>query len=305
MGKKYVYLFSEGNASMRDLLGGKGANLAEMTSIGLPVPRGFTITTEACTRYYKDGQVIAEEIKNQIFEKKYKKHSTIINLLTLLILILLSIVPNYFTFGGDSPYVTIIFPVIGQFIIATTLFGIKDKTGKIGLISFFSIWSGVPWLFLILPGLIGRRKIWITYVIGMIVILFIQYIKSKSKVRTQYSNDLYCKLKGFRNFIEIAEKEKLEALIKENPTYFYDIIPYAYVFGLTNKWISNFEGIAVPPASWYNGSSTSFNNFIIKDYSRVMTVINHNPSSSSGSSGGSSGGSSSGGGSGGGGGGSW
>ena len=65
---KYVYLFSEGNASMRELLGGKGANLAEMTGLGLPVPRGFTVTTEACTRYYSDGQVIAKEIENQIYE---------------------------------------------------------------------------------------------------------------------------------------------------------------------------------------------------------------------------------------------
>jgi len=65
---KYVYLFKEGNASMRNLLGGKGANLAEMTGLGLPVPRGFTVTTEACTRYYKDGKVIAKEIEDQIYE---------------------------------------------------------------------------------------------------------------------------------------------------------------------------------------------------------------------------------------------
>lgn len=64
---KYVYLFSEGNASMRNLLGGKGANLAEMTGLGLPVPRGFTVTTEACTRYYSDGQVIAKEIEDEIY----------------------------------------------------------------------------------------------------------------------------------------------------------------------------------------------------------------------------------------------
>lgn len=66
---KYVYLFSEGNKDMRDLLGGKGANLAEMTNIGLPVPRGFTITTEACNKYYSDGNKISEEVVNQIFEK--------------------------------------------------------------------------------------------------------------------------------------------------------------------------------------------------------------------------------------------
>ncbi len=65
---KYVYLFKEGNASMRNLLGGKGANLAEMTKIGLPVPQGFTVTTEACTRYYEDGKVIGEDIVEQIYD---------------------------------------------------------------------------------------------------------------------------------------------------------------------------------------------------------------------------------------------
>ncbi|MCH5267332.1 MAG: pyruvate, phosphate dikinase [Lachnospiraceae bacterium] len=68
MARKWVYLFSEGNADMRELLGGKGANLAEMTSMGLPVPQGFTITTEACTQYYEDGREINDEIQGQINE---------------------------------------------------------------------------------------------------------------------------------------------------------------------------------------------------------------------------------------------
>ena len=68
MAKKYVYLFSEGNAGMRELLGGKGANLAEMTNLGLPVPQGFTISTEACTKYYEDGKQINPEIQKQILE---------------------------------------------------------------------------------------------------------------------------------------------------------------------------------------------------------------------------------------------
>ncbi len=68
MSKKYCYLFTEGNANMRELLGGKGANLAEMTNIGLPVPQGFTITTEACTQYYEDGQKINDEIFAEIME---------------------------------------------------------------------------------------------------------------------------------------------------------------------------------------------------------------------------------------------
>ena len=68
MSHKFVYLFSEGDASMRELLGGKGANLAEMTGMGLPVPQGFTITTEACTQYYEDGRKINDEIQGQINE---------------------------------------------------------------------------------------------------------------------------------------------------------------------------------------------------------------------------------------------
>ena len=68
MSHKYVYLFKEGNASMRELLGGKGANLAEMTNLGLPIPQGFTVSTEACTKYYEDGEKISKEIEDQIFE---------------------------------------------------------------------------------------------------------------------------------------------------------------------------------------------------------------------------------------------
>ena len=68
MSKKYVYLFSEGNASMRNLLGGKGANLAEMTSLGMPVPQGFTISTEACTQYYEDNRTINDDIQAEIME---------------------------------------------------------------------------------------------------------------------------------------------------------------------------------------------------------------------------------------------
>ena len=68
MSTKYIYLFSEGNGSMRELLGGKGANLAEMTSMGMPVPRGFTISTEACTQYYADDRTINPEIEGQIME---------------------------------------------------------------------------------------------------------------------------------------------------------------------------------------------------------------------------------------------
>lgn len=66
MEKKYVYLFKEGNANMKELLGGKGANLAEMTALGMPIPQGFTITTEACNKYYDDDEQISDQILKQI-----------------------------------------------------------------------------------------------------------------------------------------------------------------------------------------------------------------------------------------------
>lgn len=66
MNEKYVYMFSEGNEMMRDLLGGKGANLAAMVNLGLPVPQGFTVTTEACNEYYADGKIINDEMKNKL-----------------------------------------------------------------------------------------------------------------------------------------------------------------------------------------------------------------------------------------------
>ena len=72
MSTKYVYLFSEGSGKMKNLLGGKGANLAEMTNLGMPVPQGFTVTTEACTRYYDDGEQIHSEIIAEIFSNLEK-----------------------------------------------------------------------------------------------------------------------------------------------------------------------------------------------------------------------------------------
>ena len=96
MANKWVYTFKEGNMTMRNLLGGKGANLAEMTEIGLPVPQGFTITTEACTQYYEDGRKINDEIMAQAMEgvKLGWKKLTARSSVTLRILFLYLYVPE-------------------------------------------------------------------------------------------------------------------------------------------------------------------------------------------------------------------
>ncbi len=130
--------------------------------------------------------------------------------------------------------------------------------------------------------------------------------------RTKYGNEMLGKIKGFKKFLETAEKQKLEAMVMENPTYFYDILPFTYVLGISNKWIEKFETISLQAPEWYDGyssfSTASFGSFMNTTMQSVTSAMSSSPSSGSSggsSSGGSSGGGSSGGGSGGGGGGSW
>ena len=126
--------------------------------------------------------------------------------------------------------------------------------------------------------------------------------------RTPYGNEILGKIRGFKNFLETAEKDKLEAMVNSNPTYFYDILPFTYVLGVSDKWIKKFETINMQAPSWYDGhdafSVVAFGTFIGSTMTSAQSVMASSSSSSS-SGGSSSGGGSSGGGSGGGGGGSW
>ena len=138
-------------------------------------------------------------------------------------------------------------------------------------------------------------------VVGMIICS-----KNMSK-RTKYGTEMLGKIRGFKTFLETAEKERLESMVHQNPTYFYDILPYTYVLDVSDKWMSKFEGIVVQEPDWYSGYSVfnivAFNSFISDTMMSVKSVSVSSSSRSSG--GGFSGGGFSGGGSGGGGGGSW
>ncbi len=126
--------------------------------------------------------------------------------------------------------------------------------------------------------------------------------------RTRYGNEILRKIKGFRNFLKTVEKDRLEAMVMQDPSYFYDILPYTYVLGVSNKWIKKFETISLQAPSWYDSPNvfdiTTFKLFMNKTMKSAGNAMSTSLSSSS-SSGGFSGGGSSGGGSGGGGGGSW
>ena len=163
--------------------------------------------------------------------------------------------------------------------------------------------GGIPWAGLVLPELKQEPVYLIGYGVGLLCILVMVICLKYLPKRTPYGNEILGKLKGFKNFLETAEKEKLEAMVMEDPTYFYNILSYAYVLGVSDKWIKKFESISLQAPSWYDSPNTfdmrTFESFM----DSTMTSAQSNMSSSN--SGGSSGGGSSGGGSGGGGGGSW
>lgn len=126
--------------------------------------------------------------------------------------------------------------------------------------------------------------------------------------RSDYSRLLLGRLKGFKNFIKAADLDRINALVNEDPKYFYNILPYAYVFGLTNEWMEHFEGLAVPAPTWYSGNMGTFHMlYLMNSFSRIAETLPTAPPPAEGgfSGGGSSGGGFSGGGFGGGGGGAW
>ena len=195
-----------------------------------------------------------------------------------------------------------LFPAIG---ICFAIDGIINfRKGGIGSIIF-----GILFSFPIIPLVIeflNEPRYLFGYIYGVIIVAVIMYIKEIISKRTKYGNDMLGKIMGFKTFLETVEKTKLEAMVMENPTYFYDILPYTYVLGISDKWIEKFETISLKAPSWYNNSSSfdvkTFGSFINTTMVSAQNAMTSSPSSSSDSS---SGGGSSGGGSGGGGGGSW
>ena len=252
-----------------------------------------------------------EQNKNKVFEKSSLNKKIFIILMIIASYCLITI-PPIFTYGEQEILIfALVFPGIGFTALLGMLFGDIPISVKIFGVFWGLGFGGIPWLITVLPALMQDMSYLICYIIGLlcigVMILVIKYLPK----RTKYGNEMLGKLKGFKNFLETVEKEKLESLVMENPNYFYDILPYTYVLGVSDKWIKKFESISLQAPSWYDSSNSfdisSFNRFINSTMTSAQGAMTSSPSSSSGgsSSGGSSGGGSSGGGSGGGGGGSW
>ena len=191
----------------------------------------------------------------------------------------------------------LIFVPIGIMTIFIGVIGYTTNTSKVITALFGLIMAGVPWILTILPILLPNLFYLITYIIGIIcatiISIFIYYMPK----RTKYGNEMLGKIRGFKRFLETAEKEQLETLVEKNPEYFYNILPYTYALGVSDKWVKQFESIAIKEPEWYdsqNGfSMNTFGSFIDTTMSSVSTAMTSSPSSDSG--GGSSGGGSGGG----------
>ena len=171
----------------------------------------------------------------------------------------------------------------------------------LGLIFGF-MFGGMPWGSIVLPVLIQNPMYMLMYVIGFICMVVIMLFVKIMPKRTPYGNEILGKLRGFKRFLETAEKTQLESLVAQNPEYFYNILPYTYALGVSDVWISQFETIAIQAPNWYDSRDGfdihTFETFMTTTMSSASTAMSSSPSSDSG-------GGSSGGGSGGGGGGSW
>lgn len=245
--------------------------------------------------------------KNKFFEPKSSAKRVFVVIMMLLTYLIITVPPVY----AYEPFMVIfalIFPSVG---VAVVLFMLSQKPNCATII-FALVWglgfAGVPFCAMVIPSLLQDVSYIWSYVSGIICIIGMFICYKYMPKRTPYGAKLYGRVLGFKNFLETAEKEKLEALVEETPSYFYDILPYTYVLGISDKWIKQFESINLQSPEWYDGgsafSTAAFGSFMASTMSSAGSAMTSSPSSSSGG-GGSSGGGSSGGGSGGGGGGSW
>lgn len=247
--------------------------------------------------------------ENKILEKSASSKAKFIIFMIIATYCLITI-PPVLEYGESSLLVALLFPGIGFTVMFKMLLDPKlrnssgNKLSYASVILFFLIWGlgfgGLPWAMMVLPALQQDSIYLIGYFVGIFCVLGMVVCLTYLPKRTSYGNEILGKIKGFKNFLETAEKDQLEAMVAKNPTYFYNILPYTYVLGVSDKWIKKFEVISMQAPTWYDGSDT-FGTFMNSTMSSATSAMSYDSSSSSSDSGGGS----AGGGSGGGGGGSW
>lgn len=267
-----------------------------------------------------------EDNQNKVFEKSSKSNNKILKLMSAIIFILIT-VGLALEYSNDliPTIVAIIFSIVcglfnGRF--SKELYDGKAKIPKLLSTLFFVICTGFFGIFPVFQYLIQSNMYIIMSIIGIICIITIITFLNYMDKRTEFGAEMLGKIKGFKRFLEIAEKQQLEELVEKNPEYFYDILPYTYALGVSDIWVKQFEKMAIQSQcpKWYDSSDTIQNynieNFVMKTMKSIENTMNTKPrpiagtsnnyhSDDSSWSSNSSGGGFSGGGSGGGGGGTW
>lgn len=249
---------------------------------------------------------------NSIYEKVSIKKA-LIGILYVISIIIMGI--SFYINGRLESYIGIFILTIIFFVIAYCLlpFNTRKKHKYIASYILFIVPSIISFL-MFLNAFRGEMIFIIMYLLWNISIIALLVEMKFITKRNKYGIEVLGKIRGFRNFLETAEKDKLEALVEENPTYFYDILPYTYSLNISDKWVKNFEDISMEPPTWYVGTypfniinfTSSINECMAESTSAMTSMPSTDSSSGSGGGfGGSSGGGFSGGGSGGGGGSSW
>jgi uncharacterized membrane protein len=277
-----------------------GNPLDEVTNIDLQDK--FYTTIERIKRNLKQ-----KENRLKIFEKSSLDKGIWGIVMAVIIYLLVTVRPVLEIHESWLLIFAVVFPVVGFGIFLGILTGLIPVAGKkisgllFGLV-FGVFFGGMPWAFMVLPALLIDPLFMLAHFVGLACISLLFVLVKHMPKRTPYGNELLGRILGFKNFLEIAEKAKLEELVSGEPEYYYNILPYTYVLGVSDKWIKKFETITMQPPGWYHVThtfnSTSFSAFMNSTMKSATSSMTSNPSSHSG-------GGSSGGGSGGGRGGSW
>jgi uncharacterized membrane protein len=266
-----------------------GTATAENHSVTLEdLKNSFYITLNTIT-----ASLNGKDNKETIFEKNSLNKNFFVITMIIATFVLVSFKPITESGGFGMLPVALLFPGIGFTVLFGSLIGVI-KIPKWFALFWGGMFGGIPWAIMVLPALLTDNIYILTYALGMAsIIIMLLFAKYMTK-RTAYGNEIMGKIKGFRNFLETAEKPKLEELVVQNPSYFYNILPFTYVLGVSNKWIKKFEGIALQPPNWYSGTSTfnavAFGSFMSSTMTSASTAMSSSPSSRGGSSGGGSGG---------------
>ncbi|CDE09138.1 putative uncharacterized protein [Bacillus sp. CAG:988] len=268
-------------------------------------------------------RILLNANRKEKVEKIFVKIPGIINhliVIMMMITYLVATVPPVFSYlGFDRTIGFLIFSGVILILFMDAYFSRFHQGTKIHQYFGCVFFSLIVFFSFVLPSLQQDISYQIIFFLAILFLIGIGDCLKNLPKRTKYGNEMLGRIKGFRRFLITVEKEKLESLVMEHPNYFYDILPYTYVLGISDKWIRKFESISLEPPSWYGTSSSlDFNSFgtaINLTMGSVQRAMSSAPmdafeksssgSSSDSSSGGSSGGGSSGGGSGGGGGSSW